>query len=627
MFLSLSLIAQEFECDGSFYMVIYTESVGNSILYKIDEAGSDFKYEKIELSEARRLTGLNYNVNDKFLYALDVNSFEIVKIESTGKLTSLGIPENIDQTLIYSGATFSAEAGMIFTAYDPAFEKDTKIYSLDFDRFYAGFLGVTGAHPVKAMDFATDPYTGVIYGFDQLRTTLIQSSVSGGMTSLNYPPSGVSDIDALFFNQAGKLFAYSPSMGMYAIDKGSGEFTRLRKVPEGTSADGCSCPFTYTFEKTITPREIVPCQEFTVEYSFANRMAIGQIIDEFRDTFPVGFEVVDIKTNLISTFTKIIPDDSNIVALDLFIYLVGDNKIEVTMRAPDSYVGEFGSNAHQLDFPLAYGVRMVSDDPLTDIELDPSVAKVISEQEIDFTNYVTYSCDGNTAMINSPIDSETYEWGNGSTEESISTQETGWYSLRANNDCINYYDSVEIKSFPGLKDFDLGDDLELVFGDSVYVNLGEDFSNASVEWYYDNALIDCDNCEGIWIKPEDTGTLHANIVDDQGCEYTDQLNVSLLIKREVFQANVFTPNDDGINDYFFIQTAGVAEIKNMSVYNRWGNLVFEKSNFPSNDESQGWNGMVNETSLNNSVFVYVVDILYPDGMEDRLSGEVLMIAN
>jgi len=49
--------------------------------------------------------------------------------------------------------------------------------------------------------------------------------------------------------------------------------------------------------------------------------------------------------------------------------------------------------------------------------------------------------------------------------------------------------------------------------------------------------------------------------------------------------NAFTPNGDGLNDEFRIMNAGILELMEFKIYNRWGELVFE-----TNDITKGWDG-------------------------------------
>lgn len=57
--------------------------------------------------------------------------------------------------------------------------------------------------------------------------------------------------------------------------------------------------------------------------------------------------------------------------------------------------------------------------------------------------------------------------------------------------------------------------------------------------------------------------------------------------------SVFTPNGDGLNDYFFPRqflAKGLTSFR-MEIYNRWGQLIFETTNL----EESGWDGRLNNT--------------------------------
>jgi gliding motility-associated-like protein len=77
--------------------------------------------------------------------------------------------------------------------------------------------------------------------------------------------------------------------------------------------------------------------------------------------------------------------------------------------------------------------------------------------------------------------------------------------------------------------------------------------------------------------------------------------------------NVFTPNSDGINDLFVpLEGAQFIEKIHLTVYNRWGSIVFR-----TDDPMINWDG--NETEKNEpcSPGVYYYDC---DVFEIRLTG-------
>ncbi|MBL7111835.1 MAG: gliding motility-associated C-terminal domain-containing protein [Bacteroidales bacterium] len=76
--------------------------------------------------------------------------------------------------------------------------------------------------------------------------------------------------------------------------------------------------------------------------------------------------------------------------------------------------------------------------------------------------------------------------------------------------------------------------------------------------------------------------------------------------------NVFTPNGDGINDYWKPGPYSFVERVDMKVYNRWGGLVFQ-----TEDPDINWNGRFRNTNklVTPGVYYYIADVY-----ENRLTG-------
>ncbi|MGL1668952.1 gliding motility-associated C-terminal domain-containing protein, partial [Vibrio parahaemolyticus] len=91
---------------------------------------------------------------------------------------------------------------------------------------------------------------------------------------------------------------------------------------------------------------------------------------------------------------------------------------------------------------------------------------------------------------------------------------------------------------------------------------------------------------------------------------------------EVFLPNAFTPDGDGINDVFYVQAKGVRNIKSLRVFNRWGELVFEKTNILPNDTGSGWNGKIRGVAANPDVYVYFCEVVCEKGGTQLYKGNV-----
>lgn len=80
------------------------------------------------------------------------------------------------------------------------------------------------------------------------------------------------------------------------------------------------------------------------------------------------------------------------------------------------------------------------------------------------------------------------------------------------------------------------------------------------------------------------GPITLSIINSNGCVASDSFYVKEDCLDDILFPNTFTPNDDGINELF----SGIGSVPSsflLSIYNRWGELIFQTENY-----LEGWNG-------------------------------------
>ncbi len=91
----------------------------------------------------------------------------------------------------------------------------------------------------------------------------------------------------------------------------------------------------------------------------------------------------------------------------------------------------------------------------------------------------------------------------------------------------------------------------------------------------------------------------------------------------VFIPNVFSPNDDGKNDYFMIYGGpDVKIVQEFKIYDRWGSNLFSAVNIATNDEEAGWDGIYKGAKVGPGVYVYFVKIEFFDGQVKVRNGTI-----
>ena len=149
---------------------------------------------------------------------------------------------------------------------------------------------------------------------------------------------------------------------------------------------------------------------------------------------------------------------------------------------------------------------------------------------------------------------------------------------------------------------------------------------AQVQWS-PNLNLSCNDCFAPLAAPSESTTYTVEITDATGCTYVNDIQVDVLERLPIFIPNAFSPNDDGFNDLFFPTGSNllIEQINQFQIFNRWGSLVFERSNFLLDDESAAWDGRYNNELLSNGVYVYTMEVLLTNGSTQQFRGDVLLI--
>jgi len=199
--------------------------------------------------------------------------------------------------------------------------------------------------------------------------------------------------------------------------------------------------------------------------------------------------------------------------------------------------------------------------------------------------------------------------------------------LRDNIGCT-YLDSTFIEQ-PGDLIFELGENKVIELGESVDISPFYDFIPTDFNWKIPFPM-DCDNfenCDELNFIPTSSNQITLELFNSPGCSLTDSLFIEVVKLRKVYIPNAFSPNADGLNDFFtvFGDMPNVEMVEELQVFNRWGAVVFENNNFVPNDVQSGWDGTYQGEALRTGVYVYSAAVRFVDGEVIRYSGDVSIL--
>jgi gliding motility-associated-like protein len=138
--------------------------------------------------------------------------------------------------------------------------------------------------------------------------------------------------------------------------------------------------------------------------------------------------------------------------------------------------------------------------------------------------------------------------------------------------------------------------------------------------------LSCNNCPQPLANPKFNTLYTVTATDSNGCKNTGQVQVIVLCKgANVFVPNTFSPNGDGSNDVFYVRGKGLARVKSLRIFNRWGEVVFERINFGVNDPSVGWDGTYKGKKLSSDTYIYQADVFCDNSETLRFDGSIALI--
>ena len=197
--------------------------------------------------------------------------------------------------------------------------------------------------------------------------------------------------------------------------------------------------------------------------------------------------------------------------------------------------------------------------------------------------------------------------------------------IQDDNDCVTEVSGTLTP--PDIPVLFMGDDLETDLGCDIQIPVTTNSTNLiDIQWTDATETLDCDTCLRPNAMPVDLTEYFLRVTSIDDCVAVDSIRINVNKVRDIFAPTGFSPNGDGFNDRFYLNTnKSVSLIKNIKVFNRWGAVVYEQRDLPPNDLSTGWDGYFNGKLMNTGVYVWIAEIEYLDGVVVRASGDVTLV--
>lgn len=194
------------------------------------------------------------------------------------------------------------------------------------------------------------------------------------------------------------------------------------------------------------------------------------------------------------------------------------------------------------------------------------------------------------------------------------------------NNCFTSIASVTVGvgDFPVLR---LGQDQVLAAGTTFTFN--PTFTNGPISnWLWKPAIdLSCADCATPTVIAKKDICYTATATNIYGCAGTDTVCIKVFCQStQVFIPNAFMPGTgSGVNDVLMVRGQGIKLVKSFRIYNRWGQVVFERANFPPNDRQYGWSGLIQGKPANSDVYIYTCEVVCENDVPFVYKGNVAIL--
>ncbi len=174
--------------------------------------------------------------------------------------------------------------------------------------------------------------------------------------------------------------------------------------------------------------------------------------------------------------------------------------------------------------------------------------------------------------------------------------------------------------------FEAGVDTAIFQGDTLRRSVVSSLPLREIRWQPTSGVLTASGLQ-IALAPYFTTTYRLTAISVEGCEATATLRVEVRRQRHVYAPNAFWPEAPTSENRFFTLYAetGVEQVLVLQVFDRQGQLCFERRQFAPNMSAAGWDGTIRGQRAAPGVYTWRAVVRYANGVEEHLAGDVTLM--
>ena len=179
-----------------------------------DSSSGAISFSNLNSSLGTDFNAFGFRRTDNFIYGLHPTTRELIRVDATGAIEILGVPQ-IPDDLVYLAGDVSPD-GRFLTVIGSNGGNDKELFEIDLDSPTYTSQTTNLSNTMHLVDIAYHPITSVIYGYDSINKNVFRINLAGG-TSTAFEPINTQfsafDINSVYFDVYGKLYGFGTALG------------------------------------------------------------------------------------------------------------------------------------------------------------------------------------------------------------------------------------------------------------------------------------------------------------------------------------------------------------------------------------------------------------------------------
>ncbi|MDX1478265.1 MAG: gliding motility-associated C-terminal domain-containing protein, partial [Saprospiraceae bacterium] len=174
-------------------------------------------------------------------------------------------------------------------------------------------------------------------------------------------------------------------------------------------------------------------------------------------------------------------------------------------------------------------------------------------------------------------------------------------------------------------DITVGPDITITPGDTTHLNVLGLSPTDSLVWSPAEHL-SCQGCPAPQAWPPGTTVYTVSVYSADGCLSTASIIVVVDKERKIYIPNVFSPNGDGVNDFFSLYgDERCVSIIELNIFSRWGEHIYQGAGLLPSAVGSGWDGTFKGEPMPAGVYTWYAVVGFSDGGTETYSGALTLV--